>query len=96
MAKKEITFRPMFGFVKPSLGAVALEAGAKISKAVVDEVSKTPLMQKLKREADKDAIIAELRAALVALEAKEAKRRELAKVGMRKLRAGTAKVRAKK
>lgn len=96
MPKKEVSFRPMFGFGKPSIGAIALQQGASIPKAVSDAVLQTPFAQKIKREADKDKIIAELKAVIAGFEAKEAKRRELAKDGMRKLRDRTAKVRAKK
>ena len=68
MTKKEINFRPMFGFDSPKQSLAAL----------LRESRDTP---------SKDEIIAELRAKLAVYEAREAKRRESAKAGMKKLRA---------
>ena len=87
MTKKEFANRPMFGFGPCSPSAAALYAGAPVPKAVLDEISKTPFARKLAADADKDAIIAELRAKIEALEAREMKRRVVSREAMRKKRA---------
>ena len=70
MAKKEITFRPMFGFTDRPPTQTLAEA-----------------TRKYRDEPSKDQIIAELRAKIAELEAKEEKRRIASRESMRKKRA---------
>ncbi len=73
--KKEITYRPMFGFsAKP--------------KAKPDLIPLGPGFGFVEKAPDpKDALIAQLRASLALLEAKEEKRRIVSREAMRKKRA---------
>ena len=74
MAKtRDVTFRPMYGFTDT----------ADVSKRVHSISAKAPISE----DEAKDKLIAQLRASLAALEAKEEKRRIAAREGMRKKRA---------
>lgn len=107
MAKKEIKFRPMFGFGhggEKSRLPIEIKTSAETMSELRDsavEIEKlgkvTPdLIAPPRRKTDNEKLLAELRASLKALEDKQAKARTAAREGMRKFRAGTAKVRAKK
>ena len=82
MTKKELTYRPMFGF----------DASKPIKR--IPPVYHVPDFGSLpgppKREPSKDEVIADLRAKLAVYEAREAKRRESARKGMKKKRANKA------
>ena len=89
MAKKEIVHRPMYGFAAGHPRAAQAEATKRvIGSEIVDRVIEaSPFLQSLRAPQTKDEIIAQLRASLALLEAKEEKRRIASRESMRKKRA---------
>ncbi len=67
MAKKEISFRPMYGFNAPASG---VPNQPKLVRVGETAVTRSPTMT----EADKDELIRQLRASLAELKAKTAAR----------------------